>query len=125
MSIIYNLAAMELEGKIIQINPLQTGEGKNGTWKKQEFIVETQSQYPKKVCITAWGDKIDQFNLKQDEDVKVSIELESREYNSRWYTDVRAWKVEKIGAPAPAQDMMQPEVIPPSGDEAPDDDLPF
>ena len=114
---------MELEGKIIQINPLQSGEGKNGTWKKQEFVVETKSQYPKKVCITAWGDKIDQFNLNENEDVKVSIELESREYNSRWYTDVRAWKVEKLGAPV--QDMMEPEVLPPSSNEAPDDDLPF
>jgi hypothetical protein len=115
---------MELEGKIIQINPLQTGEGKNGTWKKQEFVVETKSQYPKKVCITAWGDKIDQFGLNQDEDVKVSIELESREYNSRWYTDVRAWKVEKMGGVM--SDANEPEVLPPSSSEAPvDEDLPF
>lgn len=114
---------MELDGKIIQINPLQSGEGKNGTWKKQEFVVETKSQYPKKVCITAWGDKIDQFGLKENEYVKVSIELESREYNSRWYTDVRAWKVEKVGGAMP--DMGEPEILPPSSNEAPTDDPPF
>ena len=114
---------MELEGKIIQINPLQSGEGKNGTWKKQEFIVETKSQYPKKVCITAWGDKIDQFNLGQNEDVKVFIELESREFNSRWYTDVRAWKVEKVGGMV--QDMSQPEILPPSNDPPMDETPPF
>ena len=62
---------MELEGKVIQINPLQSGEGRNGTWKKQEFIIETTSQYPKKVCVTVWGDKIDQFNIQQNEDLKI------------------------------------------------------
>jgi len=113
---------MELEGKIIQINPLQSGEGKNGTWKKQEFIVETKSQYPKKVCITAWGDKIDQFNLQQNQDVKVSIELESREFNSRWYTDVRAWKVENLGGND--VDITEPEILPPSNDP-PLDEAPF
>ena len=113
---------MELEGKIIQINPLQSGEGKNGTWKKQEFIVETKSQYPKKVCITAWGDKIDQFNLQQNQDVKVSIELESREFNSRWYTDVRAWKVENLGGND--VDIAEPEILPPSNDP-PLDEAPF
>lgn len=113
---------MELEGKIIQLNALQSGQGKNGTWKKQEFVVETKSQYPKKVCITAWGDKIDQFGLKENEDVKVSIELESREYNSRWYTDVRAWKVEKMGGSV--QNTNEPEVLPPSSSEAPMDDAP-
>ena len=43
----------------------------------------------------AWGDKIDQFNIKQGETVEVSVDLESREYNGRWYTDVKAWKVSK------------------------------
>lgn len=113
---------MELEGKIIQINPLQSGQGKNGTWKKQEFVVETKSQYPKKVCITAWGDKIDQFNLKQNQDVKVSIELESREFNNRWYTDVRAWKVENLGGND--VDIAEPEILPPSN-EPPMDEAPF
>ena len=114
---------MELEGKIIQINPLQSGEGKNGTWKKQEFIVETKSQYPKKVCITAWGDKIDQFNPKEGEDAKISIEIESREYNGRWYTDVKAWRMEKIGASTP--DSSEPEILPPSNDPPLNEAPPF
>jgi len=114
---------MELEGKIIQINALQSGEGKNGTWKKQEYIVETKSQYPKKVCVTVWGDKIDQFSLNQDEDVKLSIELESREYNSRWYTDVRAWKAER--ASGAAFDANGPEILPPSNDPPLDEAPPF
>ncbi len=82
--------AMELKGKVIQILPTQTGMGKKGQWKKLEFIVETQAQYPKKVCLSAWGDKIDQFNLVAGEMVSVSVDLESREYNGRWYTEARA-----------------------------------
>jgi Domain of unknown function (DUF3127) len=90
--------SMELKGKVIQLLAVQTGMGKKGQWKKQEFIVETQSQYPKKVCLSIWGDKIDQFNLAEGDMVNVSVELESREYNSRWYTEARAWKLEKSGA---------------------------
>lgn len=114
---------MEIEGKIIQINPLQSGEGKNGTWKKQEFIIETKSQYPKKVCIVAWGDKIDQFNLQQNVDVKVSIDIESREFNGRWYTDVRAWKVEQNGAGNGFGS--EPDILPPSAEPPLDEAPPF
>jgi len=114
---------MELEGKIIQINPLQSGESKNGPWKKQEYIIETNSQYPKKVCVTVWGDRVDQFNLLENEDVKLSIELESREYNNRWYTDVRAWRVERL---SPNQsDTAEPEILPPSNEPPLDDAPPF
>lgn len=86
---------MELKGKVIQLLPPQSGMGKKGPWKKQEFIVETQSQFPKKVCLSLWGDKIDQFGIAVGQVLTVSVELESREYNGRWYTEARAWKVDK------------------------------
>lgn len=89
---------MELSGKIVQILEKQTGEGKNGTWEKQEYIIETQGQYPKKVCFNIWGTKIAQFNIQNGEFVNIGVDLESREYNGRWYTDVRAWKVDRPGA---------------------------
>jgi hypothetical protein len=89
---------MELKGKVIQLLQMQTGMGKKGQWKKQEFIVETQTQYPKKVCLSAWGDKIDQYSLSVGDLVSVSVDLESREYNGRWYTEARAWKLEKQGS---------------------------
>lgn len=90
---------MELTGKIIQILPKQSGDSRNGgTWEKQEYIIETQTQYPKKVCFNLWGDKISQFNIQEGEFISIGIDLESREYNGRWYTDVRAWKVDRPGA---------------------------
>ena len=54
---------MEITGKIINLLSLQTGISKNGHWRKQDFIVETSGQYPKKVCISIWGDKINEALL--------------------------------------------------------------
>jgi hypothetical protein len=119
---------MDISGKIIQLLPVQTGQGKNGTWKKQEFILETGDNYPKKVCIAVWGDKIDMGSFKTGDLVDVSFDVESREYNGRWYTDVKAWKIasKKAGGntPAPNNNTSQApgyfEAAPAS-----DDDLPF
>jgi hypothetical protein len=77
---------------------LQTGQGKNGQWRKQDIIIETQGQYPKKVCISIWGDKINESQLQIGNELNVSFDVESREYNGRWYTDVKAWKVDGAGA---------------------------
>ena len=88
---------MEINGKIIQLLEKQTGEGKNGTWQKQDYILETEGQYPKKVCFNLWGDKIEKFGMKEGDVVVVSCDLESREFNSKWYTDVKAWNVVKKG----------------------------
>ena len=88
---------VEIKGKIIEILPEKSGQSANGEWRKQEYILETESNYPKKICFMAWGDKIGEFNLQQGENVEVSVDLESREYNGRWYTDVKAWKVSKDG----------------------------
>lgn len=87
--------ALEISGKVIQILPLQSGQGKVNEWRKQDFILETQTTYPKKVCISLWGDRIDQARITEGEVITASFDVESREYNGRWYTDLRAWKVVK------------------------------
>jgi hypothetical protein len=89
---------MQITAKLIQLLPLQTGAGKNGQWKKQDIIVETEGQYPKKICISIWGDKIDEKNLQPGNQLKIDFDVESREFNGRWYTDVKAWKVEPMGS---------------------------
>jgi len=72
---------------------LQTGKGRNGEWKKQDIIVETPGQYPKKVCVSVWGDKLDGVTLKPEQQYDISFDIESREFNGKWYTDVKAWKI--------------------------------
>ena len=89
---------MEITGTVVSLLPLQTGQGKNGVWKKQEFILETPGQFPKKVCLSLWGEKVDENRINVGERVTASINIESREYNGRWYTDVRAWKIAKTGS---------------------------
>ncbi len=85
---------MQLTAKLAAILPEQTGNGKNGTWKKQDIIVETDGQYPKKVCISLWGEKYDRNLLKVGSKLTISFDIESREFNGKWYTDVKGWKVE-------------------------------
>ena len=89
---------MEITGKIIAVLPETSGQGKNGTWRSRDYVLETSTngeQYPRKVCFNLFNDKIDKYPLAIDEVVTVSFDIESREYNGRWYTSVKAWKVEK------------------------------
>lgn len=86
---------LQLKGTVNQILEEQSGTGKNGKWRKQDFILETGGEYPRKICITQWGDKIDQFDVKEGEELTVYIDIQSREYKGNWYTDVKAWKVER------------------------------
>ena len=118
---------MDISGKIIQFLPAQTGQGKNGPWKKQEFILETGDTYPKKICIAVWGDKIDMGSFKPGDTVDVSFDVESREYNGRWYTDVKAWKVlgKQQGSSGPGNSSYSPPASNSSMSSADDDDLPF
>lgn len=102
---------LEITGKLVKLLPQVTGQGKNGQWTKQEFVIETTTeQYPKKVCMSAWGEKADALrNVKVGDEVKVSFNIESREYNERWYTDVRAWRIERAAANAADLPPYQPE----------------
>jgi len=98
--------ALEIEGIVFKILPEQTGEGRNGRWVKQDFIIETQEQFPKKICFSAWGDRTDTLKLlKEREKVKVSFAPESREFNEKWYTDLRAWRIEREGQGSGAQNV--------------------
>lgn len=117
---------MEISGKINQFLQVQSGQGKNGPWKKQEFILETGDTYPKKVCIAVWGDKIPLNNYKPGDEIVVSFDVESREYNGRWYTDVKAWKITGKQQDSNGGNMPPPPSYQEYSDmPAQDDDLPF
>lgn len=113
---------MEISGKLLMKLPLQSGVGKTGNaWKKQEFVIETQEAYPKKVCIQLWGDKADDLDSIQIGDmITASINVESREFNGKWYTDVRAWRIERAGGETAAPGYTQPTSAP----SYPEDSLP-
>ncbi|MDX1591903.1 MAG: DUF3127 domain-containing protein [Balneolaceae bacterium] len=86
---------LKITGTVKQILDMQSGEGKNGPWKKQDFILETPGKYPRQICVTQWGEQIDKSNVQEGETLTVWIDIQSREYNGRWYTDIKAWRVER------------------------------
>ena len=128
---------LNISGVVLNILPLQTGTSKAGNqWQKQDFILETGGQYPRKVCICLFGDNVEKFPLQVGQSVTASVDIESREFNARWYTDVRAWNVvyndQQHGAPAPAPAATAPKTQAkgataqaPAGAPAAADDLPF
>jgi hypothetical protein len=122
--------ALELIGRLVKTLPLQSGTSARGAWSKQDFIVETQEQYPKKVCVAAWGERVNELSaLATGDMLKVSFNVESREFNERWYTDVKAWRIEKQGATqSPALPAAELAPLPTEDDPfsaPPVDDLPF
>lgn len=118
---------MELTATLVQVLPLQKGTGKNGEWKKQDIIVESGGQYPKKVCVSIWGDKINEKILQPGTVLSISFDVESREYNGRWYTDVKAWKVVEASGNKSSSDTDRYNDELPGSDSYNDDkdDLPF
>lgn len=148
---------MEIEGKIYKVlEPLSGVSQRTGnTWKSQDYVLQyywyPNQQNPSFLTFRVFGaDRIDQFNLKENDEVKVSISIEAHEYNGRWFNEIRAHAVTFVGAstsknPAPfngaAAEGNQPAADPSTGsgtasekpaasDEAnkpadPADDLPF
>ena len=84
---------MEFTGKVLQVLTMESGEGKNGTWKKQGVIFEHGTdKYPKKTKVDFSGELAETV-FSVGEEMKLNVDTESREYNGKWYTDVKAWKI--------------------------------
>ena len=124
---------MNIRGKVVQILPLQQGTSKAGNpWQKQEFVLEQGGQYPRKVCISLFGDNVAKIP-QVGQDVMVSVDIDSREFNGRWYTEIKAWNIVQAGAQqaAPQQAATAPAAAPAQPQPAPApqagvaDDLPF
>jgi len=94
---------MEISGRVYKVMPIQSGIGKTGNeWRKIDFVVETDAKYDNRVCFTAWGERVaDVENLGIGQKVKVSFDVASREYNEKWYTDIKAWKIDLEGEAQP------------------------
>lgn len=121
---------MEITLRIIQVLPTQEGVGKQGNpWKLQPYVGETIETYAKKVYFEVFGESLmERAHAEEGDLVNVSFDLESREFNGRWYTSVRAWKI--VPAEAAAQPV-QPKAAPaptapviPGAEEA-SSELPF
>ncbi len=130
---------LTINGKLVKVLEPQSGTSSRGNWTKQSFIIETNEAYPKKICLIAWNERTTLLkDLSPGDELKISISIESREYNDRWYTDVRANTIEKVGgspapvapppgmndAPTPGPDYPSP-IDPSDASQPPSDGLPF
>lgn len=96
---------MEIQGKVVRLGNLTEGTSARGAWRKQELIIETIEQYPKQVCLVCWGDRVAEAqNFTPGQTIKAQISIESREFNGKWYTDVRPFRFD---LEAPQQTMPQ------------------
>ena len=129
--------SLSVSGRIIKKLEVVSGVSGNGEWKKQQFVVETQEQYPKKICLQVWNEKLNDLSgFNENDMVQVDIRIESREWNERWYTDVTAWRIQAFASGVSTP----PPAAPPTSEGAPvgessfggsqkaddqEDDLPF
>ena len=128
---------MEFEGTVFRIMPPTSGQSARGAWQRQEVIfdMKSQSQFPRKICVTFFNKPEEVARLVIGTEYTVSIDVESREYNGKWYTDVRAWRINPKAQtpPTPAGGVNPPAYNAPMPTEEPAyvqasqevDDLPF
>ena len=116
---------MEIKGQLIQKLPVSSGTSAKGQWQSQEIIIETLETYPKKIAIEFFGDKVSEIDkLNINDQLTVSVNIESREFNGKWYTKVKAWKV-VVDKAAEPQKAPEPEYQTQFTDDPQTDDLPF
>ena len=96
---------MEITGKVIAALPLKSGVSAStgNEWSTQDYVIETTDQFSKKCCFNVFGkDKIEAMKIQVGEELKVSFDIDAREYQGRWFNDIRAWRVDHVD-PAAAQ----------------------
>ena len=123
---------MEFEGVVYKIMPVTRGTSARGDWQRQEVIFELPQEFSRKICVIFFNKESDVARLREGMICTVSVNIESREYNGKWYTDVRAWRVQpkEETAAAPAMPDMppfteEPAYAAPAAPMAEVDDLPF
>jgi len=121
--------ALSVKGRVSQILKPETGVSKAGKeWSKREFVIDTEEQFPRKVCFTLFGDKTSLIDsIVAGEEVEVSFNIESREYNGKWFHNINAWKIDKptTGSAPDAPPEYSYREIPPELDNESDTGLPF
>lgn len=88
---------MEIQGTIIAVMPTRNGTGKTGkAWQSASYVLQTQEMYPKKIVFDVMNENISQFYIREGEHIKVSFDINAREYNGKWYNSIKAWAVQRV-----------------------------
>ena len=114
---------MELTGKIIAVMEARSGiSARTGNpWMTQEYVIEVPGTYPRRCMFNIFGeDRIKQFNIQVGEELTVQFDIDAREYNGKWYNDIRAYNVvRQQQQPVPAQPIVDPLPFDAGGDPFP------
>mgnify|MGYP002773736172 FL=1 len=129
---------MELQGKVIAVQPARSGVSARGEWKSQSFVIETHDSFPRKMVFDVFGEeRLTRFNIQLGQEVNVSFDIDAHEYNGRWFNNIRAFDVRLVdpntvsAAPAAQTTPAAPQQpanapFPPQPEQSnSDDDLPF
>lgn len=88
---------MDFELTVNTVLPLVTGTSARGEWKKQEVVFDLPGEFNRKLCVGFWNDRAPEAAaLRPGDRVALSVNVESREYNGRWYTEARAWRMTRL-----------------------------
>lgn len=92
---------MNIQGTVIAVLPAKSGTSQSGkAWQRQTFVVQTHEQYPKSIALNVMNDRVQQFAVKQGEEVSVDFDIDAHEYQGNWYNDIKAWQLTKLGGVA-------------------------
>ena len=95
---------VKLTGRITEVMPVVTGvsDRTGNAWKSQEYLFEyfawSGAQYSNKIVCRVFGeDDIAKFNLKQGDDVTITLKFLANKSKdgSRWFNEVRIQQVER------------------------------
>lgn len=116
---------MEIKGRVIANLGVQKGISKAGKeWQKTTVIIEYGDQYPKKIALDNMKNADNFGSLAIGTEGAFHIEVESREFNGRWYTSVNCWKWE-TSQPIAQAAPQQPQHVQEAPSTTSDDDFPF
>ena len=128
---------MEFEGTVYRILPVTKGTSARGDWQRQDVIFDYSDggNFTRKMCVTFFNRPDDVAKLREGSRYQVSVNIDAREYNGRWFTDIRAWRLQPVevapaaeAAPMPSMPALPPLQAEPTYAAAPAqevDDLPF
>ena len=118
---------MELSGKIIAVLEERSGTNKAGSnWKCRQYVLETMDKYPQRMSFEVFGeDKINSMNIQAGETLTVWFDVDAREYNGKWFNQIRAWKVERPYGQVQTSATSSISPFEPFPPQSPNDDLPF
>ena len=94
------MSDLKITGKITSILDVETGTSKAGKeWQKQSFVIDTEAKFNPEVCFSLFGDKTDLLaNVNKGDEVEVSFNVSSREFNGKYYHNLDAWRISKLSA---------------------------